>query len=65
MTARRTDMGSRLRAELDFDPGFVRTTGERGDMSEKQPESYEAPSVEEIEIDGKPIAIASEVAASA
>ncbi len=28
-------------------------------MSE-QPESYEAPAVEEIEIDGKPIAIASE-----
>jgi hypothetical protein len=33
-------------------------------MSEKQTESYEAPSVEEIDIDGKPIAIASEAAGS-
>jgi hypothetical protein len=29
-------------------------------MSEQQPESYEAPTVEEIELDGKSIAIASE-----
>ena len=33
-------------------------------MSGKQPESYEAPTVEEIDTDGKPIAIASEGAVS-
>jgi hypothetical protein len=35
----------------------VSTTQGRN-MREQQPESYEAPTVEEIEIDGKPIAIA-------
>ena len=33
-------------------------------MSEQQPAPYEAPSVEEIDTDGKPIATASEVLAS-
>jgi hypothetical protein len=34
-------------------------------MSEIRPEPYEAPSVEEIDTDGKPTATASEVLASA
>ena len=50
-------MGSRLRVELDFAQGFD-DTGRN--MSEQQPGSYEAPTVEEIDTDGKPIAIASE-----
>jgi hypothetical protein len=29
-------------------------------MSEQQPECYEAPTVEEIELDGEPITVASE-----
>jgi Cu/Ag efflux protein CusF len=34
-------------------------------MSEQQPESYEAPTVEEIDLDGKPIVIASEAVSAA
>jgi hypothetical protein len=34
-------------------------------MSEQQPESYEAPTVEEIELDGEPIAVISGTAVSA
>jgi hypothetical protein len=47
-------MGSRLRIELDSAQGFDDT----GRNMSEQPESYEAPAVEEIDTDGKPIAIA-------
>lgn len=55
-------MGSGLRIELDSAQGFLGVPHDTGrNMSEQQPESYEAPTVEEIDTDGKPIAIASEV----
>jgi hypothetical protein len=56
MTTGAVNMGSRLRIELDSAQGFDDTGG---NMSKQQPESYEAPAVEEIDTDGKPIAIAS------
>ena len=42
-------MGSRLRIELDFTQGFDDTGSTGRNMSEQQPGSYEAPSVEEID----------------
>jgi len=53
-------MGSRLRIELDSAQGFDNT----GRNMSEQPESYEAPTVEEIDTDGKPIATVSGAAVS-
>jgi hypothetical protein len=54
--------GFSVKSELDSAQAFDDTGG---DMSEKLPESYEAPSVEEIEADGEPIAAISGSAVSA
>lgn len=56
-------MGSRLR-ESSYTPLRVSTNREAGRNMSEQPESYEAPTVEEIDTDGKPIAVASEAAIS-
>jgi hypothetical protein len=48
--------GFDVKSELDSTQGF---DDREGNMSEKQPESYEAPSVEEIDTDGKPISAVS------
>jgi hypothetical protein len=58
-------MDSRLRESISMIRLIALASTSGGEMSEIRPEPYEAPSVEEVEVDGESIAAAPSVLASA